>query len=330
MNEPPSQPDCWCRVFETQDLDHLAAAQPGWQLQYEQLSAGRLQARVAQVQLPLLRLVQEHTSQALRQRGRFRPGEVGLALGTTHAAGGYFHGQRLDADAIMIGRGDELDLVTPADNLLVGVVVDAALLSEVWLALYRKPWSAWLDCQVVTPARSGMATIVRAQHLRVIDGVLAQPALLADAKAAMRLRDTMLMDWLDAIPERVDVSGLKSAQQRRELVDRACSWVLQQPDDPPTLLAVCRSVGSSPRRLEYCFRDVLGISAHKYLRALRLNAVRRALKEPADGPRRIHDVAARWGFWHMGAFSAAYKQQFGELPSATLAAARQDLRCSAR
>ena len=31
----------------------------------------------------------------------------------------------------------------------------------------------------------------------------------------------------------------------------------------------------------------------------------------------VQGVAARWGFWHMGAFSADYKRQFGELPSAT-------------
>jgi AraC family ethanolamine operon transcriptional activator len=37
----------------------------------------------------------------------------------------------------------------------------------------------------------------------------------------------------------------------------------------------------------------------------------------------VQDVAARWGFWHLGQFSLDYKRQFGELPSATLRAARQ-------
>ena len=313
--------ESWCHLVETDDLDALAAAQPGWQLHYDQLSPGSFYARVQLLQLDGVRLAQEYTRRALRQRGRFRPGELGLALGTTHASGGFFHGQKIDADTIMIGRGDELDLVTPEDNLLVGIVIDEALLSEVWQALYHKPWSTWLDCKVVTPARPGLAAHVRAQHLQLMATVHAQPALLDDARAATRLRDGILIEWLEAIPERVDTRGLKTAESRRQLVDRACARVLAQPEDPPTLLALCREVGASPRKLAYCFRDVLGTSPHKYLRAVRLNNVRRALKQRGATTARVHDIAARWGFWHMGAFSAEYKLQFGELPSATLSPA---------
>ena len=321
MNATAAQHGPWCHVLETDDLDALAAAQAGWQLHYDQLSPGPFRARVALVQLPQLRLVQEHTLRALRQRGRFRPGELGLALGTSQDRSGHFHGQKIDADSIMIGRGDELDLVTPEDNLLVGIVTDEALLSEVWQALYQKPWSSWLDCKVVTPARPGLAAHVRAQHLQLMEAVLQQPARLADAQAALRLRDGILIEWLEAIPERVDTGALKTAESRRQLVDRVCTRVMAQPEEPPTLLALCRELGASPRKLEYCFRDVLGISPHKYLRAVRLNGVRRELKRRDAVPARVHDVAARWGFWHMGAFSAEYKLQFGELPSATLASA---------
>ena len=48
---------------------------------------------------------------------------------------------------------------------------------------------------------------------------------------------------------------------------------------------------------------------------MRLNGVRRELRQ---GRAAVQDVAARWGFWHMGQFSRDYKQQFGELPSVTL------------
>jgi AraC family transcriptional regulator, ethanolamine operon transcriptional activator len=318
MTPAPPDPGPWCHRFETDDLDALAAAQPGWRLHYDQLSPGPFHARVLLVQLPGLRLAQEYTRRALRQRGRFRAGELGLALGTTRASGGFFHGQKIDADSIMIGRGDELDLVTPEDNLLVGIVIDQALLSEVWQALYQKPWSTWLDCKVVTPARPGLAAHVREQHQRLIASVQQQASLLDDAGTALRLRDAILIAWLEAIPERVDTRGLKTAEARRQLVDRVCAHVMAQPEEPPTLLALCREVGASPRKLEYCFRDVLGLSPHKYLRAVRLNGVRRELKRPSPVQLRVHDVAARWGFWHMGSFSAEYKLQFGELPSATL------------
>jgi AraC family ethanolamine operon transcriptional activator len=116
----------------------------------------------------------------------------------------------------------------------------------------------------------------------------------------------------------VDVRDLHGVEARRRIVDRACERVLASPDHPLTMLELCKQVGASPRRLELCFRDVLGISPHKYLRAVRLCGARRELKRLAGSGATVHDVAARWGFWHMSAFSADYKQQFGESPSVTL------------
>jgi AraC family ethanolamine operon transcriptional activator len=49
-----------------------------------------------------------------------------------------------------------------------------------------------------------------------------------------------------------------------------------------------------------------------------LNGVRRELKRDARADRAVQDIATRWGFWHLGEFSADHKRQFGELPSATL------------
>jgi AraC family ethanolamine operon transcriptional activator len=80
------------------------------------------------------------------------------------------------------------------------------------------------------------------------------------------------------------------------------------------MLEVCRRVGASRRKLNYCFQEVLGSSPVKYLRAVRLNGVRRELRAGAAA---VQDVAARWGFWHLGQFAREYRQQFGELPSET-------------
>jgi len=47
---------------------------------------------------------------------------------------------------------------------------------------------------------------------------------------------------------------------------------LRQPGIPllMELLALCRAVGASPRKLAYCFQDVLGMSPARYLRLMRL------------------------------------------------------------
>jgi AraC family transcriptional regulator, ethanolamine operon transcriptional activator len=50
--------------------------------------------------------------------------------------------------------------------------------------------------------------------------------------------------------------------------------------------------------------------------------VRRGLRE-AEAGATVQDVAARWGFWHLGQFSLDYKKHFFELPSETLSRARK-------
>jgi AraC family transcriptional regulator, ethanolamine operon transcriptional activator len=270
------------------------------------------------LQLPGARLVQERGSHALRQHGTLDGTAVGFALAHGVGEGGFFHGQRVPADTLMVGRVDELDLTLPDAHQLIGLVVDATLLSDLWQRLYGKPWSAWLDHQLVVPARAGLAAPLRATHLGLMDRVAAQPGLLADPLAQRRLRDAVLVEWLEAIPERVDLGALKTSAARRRVVQRACDRALARPDQPPTLLQLCRDVGASPRKLDYCFRDVLGLSPARYLRLARLNAVRRAIRQTPAAQAGVHDLAARWGFWHAGAFAADYRRQFGERPSETV------------
>jgi AraC family ethanolamine operon transcriptional activator len=138
-----------------------------------------------------------------------------------------------------------------------------------------------------------------------------------DDTAARQLRDALLIEWFEALPESVAASALPNVLARKHLVDRACELMLLNPDEPLSMLEVCRRVGSSRRKLNYCFQDVLGTSPVKYLRAVRLNGVRRALRA---GGTTVQDAAARWGFLHLGQFSRDYKAQFGEKPSETLKA----------
>ena len=307
----------WVHAAHAVGIDELAGTQPDWRLQYDQLSKGRFVGSLQHVRLPGVRLVVESASRAVRQRGQIGPNDVGFAMGLSPAGASYFHGQRLDRNSIMIGRGDELDLTTSDDYWLIGMVVSDKLLSEVWQRLYDQPWSSWLNRKVAVQARHGMADHVRDVHMRTLGTIASDPSLLRDSRITLQLRDAILIEWLEAIPEEVDTSHLRSVDARCKLVDRVCELVLGQPDQPPTLLKVCRDVGTSPRKLDYCFRDVLGISPSKYLRAIRLNGARRELKQLAEPSVTVHDVAARWGFWHMGAFSTDYRLQFGELPSET-------------
>ena len=57
-----------------------------------------------------------------------------------------------------------------------------------------------------------------------------------------------------------------------------------------------------------------------YLRTVRLQQVHAQLRAAAREGRAVplYEMAYRYGFFHLGRFSAYYKAQFGEPPSATL------------
>ena len=87
--------------------------------------------------------------------------------------------------------------------------------------------------------------------------------------------------------------------------------------EPLMLHDICGFARASERAVEYAFRDVYGVGAKQYLRLLRLNQVRRELNALPAGAAAVTDIAQRYGFWHLGHFSAGYRRLFGEAPRQT-------------
>lgn len=92
---------------------------------------------------------------------------------------------------------------------------------------------------------------------------------------------------------------------------------------PITLEELCTLTGASSRALQQGFARHTGTSPMAWLRELRLDHVRGRLQASAgDGTSigtavKVADVAARYGFFHLGHFAAHYRRRFGELPSET-------------
>ncbi|MEB3099934.1 AraC family transcriptional regulator [Achromobacter sp. D10] len=86
--------------------------------------------------------------------------------------------------------------------------------------------------------------------------------------------------------------------------------------EPVSAEQLARIAGVSVRSLYAGFKEFLGVSPMHYLRDLRME---RAHAELVSGEsRNIAGVALRWGFAHMGRFSAGYKERYGVSPSESL------------
>jgi len=89
-----------------------------------------------------------------------------------------------------------------------------------------------------------------------------------------------------------------------------------RPGDPLTVAGICAATGVSSEALQRAFADTVGLSPSAWLRIRRLNGARRDLRLARGTGESVSAIAMKWGFWHLGRFSAYYREQFGEYPSA--------------
>jgi AraC family transcriptional regulator, ethanolamine operon transcriptional activator len=118
---------------------------------------------------------------------------------------------------------------------------------------------------------------------------------------------------------RIDPKGPARTQRSQgRIVRLAEDYALANLAERVHVADLCRITDVSERTLECAFKQVTGLSPVAYLIRLRLHRVRAALLAANPGSTRVSTEAIKFGFWHFGEFSRAYKQCFGEPPSATL------------
>ncbi|MCO7636622.1 helix-turn-helix domain-containing protein [Pseudomonas sp. S 311-6] len=315
------------RHWHTQDVDEHARALSHWDLRYDQITAGRFHGTFSELWLDGVQLARDRANQALFKRGKSWDGAVCFSMPVGEPVGdAYCGGHQIHAPDVLIARAAALPEVwTPAGLDLLCISVDETLLEYLSMgqnSSFRVP---------TAPACLGLdSAAARSIHAEWVmlcsamfdhDGCIVSPA--ASPAVRREWRDTLLQHLLDLFDINDDLSPL-SPTARKRLVDRACEYVLSRPDSPPSILELCSHVGASRRKLQYCFQDVLGTNPVSYLRAIRLNAVRRELAE-SEQDVSVQHVATQWGFWHLSRFALDYRQLFGEKPSDTLAIARSAL-----
>ncbi len=301
----------------TGDVDEQAALLTGWNQRYEQISAGSFQGSVTALQLGPIQVLQEITNQALHQTGELLPGRlaVGMPRGLQGSAMFCNHACS-EAHAIVFSGATPFEFATPSGLEMLDVVIDEACLSAFFTAQEHEVLMAQL-------AQPHLRTVSAHDRARL-------PVLLGDVQQLLTQEPTAAQDParvadmvhdLSAAIASVLHGGLSpepdssiSYQRRAKIVQQARDRVVASgADSSLTVEDLCRDLAVSRRALQYSFQEVLGLSPQSYLRAVRLNGARRAIKQGSS----VSDAAVAWGFWHFGRFAQDYKALFGELPSQT-------------
>ncbi len=301
------------------DIDEQAAGLRDWNQVYEQMTPGRFVGGLHEMCFAGIQLFHESTSQAVHEAGAPWTGSRAIGVPVRMDGVGRFRGEPVDADALVtLGAGDELDFYTPRGFEIFGLVVDQQALEAHARQVEHRDLAAAVAVKGVLQPGAERVSELRRLLSSAMQSLDVNPVALQHRQTQRVLAQSMLGAVVTV------VAGDEAAPRcpaacagRGGVVDAAKAFMRSRIAEPITVADLCRELGVSRRTLQYCFQQVLGINPVAFLRAMRLNGVRRDLKaaRPADT---VQDVAARWGFWHLGHFVTDYKRMFGELPSETL------------
>ncbi|WP_320534819.1 helix-turn-helix domain-containing protein [Robbsia andropogonis] len=357
------------------DPNIQADAISGWTQQYDQLSTGPFSGSLTEWQSNGFHFFSETTSQALRQACRVRSGAIWFGIPDRRLTSfdgkdrhlpapgtmvpveegaedlgcicAKIRARSIDVDMVACQQGDrDFELVTPSRFRIFGIVITESAWREVMHEMHDCPDVPGgirddlvrFELTALDALREVMYRVLCAEHSF---GVAER---LSPFQAA-HFQDEVLRLLASGLRQAGDVAPIPAMPKphRRWIVDTARQYVLDNRERPIGIPELCTALRASRRTLQYCFQGIYGMSPQRYLRATRLNGVRRALLSEAvkvsstlplgafskgdeaglsrssvmSERRTVQEIAAEWGFWHHSQFTADYRQLFGMTPSET-------------
>lgn len=316
-------------IVESSDVDDHAACLSNWDQQYEQLSPGRFGGRLQELRLGPVQVYRETLQRAVLIRSATAPNTVTLGAVLGEHSQGSFCGRLVNgARLARLVPNREFELVTRGELDLVVIGVDADYLNHYSQRIDGTEFVCALEQHRILEGAPQDGTTLRDLLLATLAMTRESPGLLAHET----LRRVLVQSLCDQLmvcsnqPEPRKLANDTTAATRLRVVREARQYMSNHADEAISVPDLCAAIHVSRRTLQYSFQDVLQMSPVPYLRALRLNGMRRALRCGGDEP--VGDRAARWGFWHLSRFAADYRRMFGELPSQTLRRARATVKTS--
>jgi AraC family ethanolamine operon transcriptional activator len=301
------------------DVDDQAVNLTGWRQIYDQLTPGRFAGSIQEVWLGGMQIFLESTSHVLRQScvvdseswwfGIPMVAE-GCKLGSSSIGG--------DTIAMRPGRSP-FELLTPNGFQIMGLVVPGRDLERHIHALNQSSFlpRAMQDHLL----KIGAGQRLRLQRLvqQILQEASRAPAIVANPSTEESIRVAVL-DALADICSTHKATGRVPGRQvnHYKIVREVRQYLLQNHDEAVTIVDLCQRFEISRRTLQYAFQHAMGMNPNAYLRAIRLNGVRRCLRDPNSSVTSVQKAAAHWGFWHLSQFARDYRGLFGELPSERL------------
>ncbi|MDU9031243.1 helix-turn-helix domain-containing protein [Pseudomonas mediterranea] len=297
------------------DVHLHAGAIVGWQQTYDQLSAGHAHTVLRHVTGERFQIFQEALNKRVVQHGVAPRNRLCLAMPVGGAEPAVFQGKSMGTESVTLLHSGQEFFVQAAEGMdLLAITVEASRLES-------QAAREFTDAELRRLAGVSRLELRRdvLQKVRLRLESLVAAALLNEYLSEKLLEDLTLECMLDLLDHSVEKRGSRGGNHAVSayLVRQSQELVLENSDEPVSVLDICERLNVSRRTLQRSFQTITGLRPVEYLRSVRLNAARRRLRVTDANEITVARVASDFGFTHLGHFSGYYKALFGEYPSHT-------------
>ena len=164
-------------------------------------------------------------------------------------------------------------------------------------------------------------------HAAAITTARTHPDAFAHAEATRGLSQQLIHALVECLSDGGAVEDAPALRRHQDIALRFEELLCAEPDRVHRPESISGALGVSCRGLGAVCREQLGMGPGGYIRLHRMHRARCALRCQQRDEKSVSEIARRHGFQDVGRFARAYRDRFGELPSATLR--RGSLPCEA-
>lgn len=303
-------------VFD--DVYQHAHSLQNWPQEYAQLSSGKFEGFLEDIQMDAVRVFRERMKQSVVQDTHTPMGKISMMIPhhVEPSDASEQARQIMSAGVTLLPYESDFSFVGPAELDYSIISIDHERLAEL---LSHETYTRLIGFKKSYGIKTAPAFLVnlRQQLTELIESLKTVKQTASNAELILKATEDKLIQLALTIYEADDKgnSQLKRLGNQHNYIVQCChDYVASSEGSCASIVDICKALSIPHRTLNYSFHKATGTSPMQYLRAVKLNAARRELTKSYLP---VTDIAANYGFFHMGYFSQEYRRLFGETPSMT-------------
>ena len=306
--------------FELNNFDHFTEVVHSWDVDFLQLDGGSFYSELKQMILPEVQIGHTHFDCHLDQKGAAPKDMWTFVIMGEDASMFKFNHEITQSTSTMViyAPGHEINAVSYDEFHIYTFSIKQShlqkLTQELGLDMIVEKLSN-IDRVELTPPQ---ANSLRDQLKDILNDASSLEHKVISPEGKKLLLNFVPNKFLKEIGTQIGCTKEKVTQEKDMLFMEARAYMHTHLSDPLNIEAIAKKFKLSERSLRNYFKEELNTSPKQYLTALRLTKIKGELQVLNMEKGLVEKTARRFGFQHMGQFSKAYKEFFGELPSETL------------